>query len=437
MTPRTLSSLLALSLFAACAAQDDTTPSIDDASPRGGITLATGQLTVMTWNTAFMEFQVGWELPVPGKITVRPHSGYSNLDYEQRAHKIADSVLRADADVVVLNEVFSDEIRSILVDRLETEYPNYVSSLKSDALVEEYLGPLPNIDKLLPDGVSIYAAPPIGSGLMLFSRVPFLKLEAGYDETCGDVDCKARGINDGNELADNHVGFMRFEECSGMDCMASKGVGIVKLDTPIPSHVVFTHLQADGGEDDVRQSQLATIADLMFTSAGQFGIEELPLFLAGDFNIKGGTAEWSNRFDPAQVQGDPFFACGNGQPCEMQTGRLMTDIWGFGTSPEDPGKTSQSGTRLDYIFHGRPSDPQCMQHATLPWDAMEDGVRWYSDHRAVVGEFATSAKRCSPNLDNPDTNARPEVLQFGQIDCDNGDSDPNNDCVQDIGKCSP
>ncbi len=431
MNSAKLSSLLALSLLAACAPDVSDEPAAG-ASPRAAVPLAMHQLELMTWNVAFMEFEIGWDLPVPGKITVRPQSGYSNLSYEQRAHKIADSILRADADVVVLNEVFSDEIRDILVDRLHNEYPNYVSKLKSDAVVEEYLGPLPNIDKLLPDGVSVYAAPPIGSGLMLFSRVPFLELEAGIDQTCGDVGCRAEGENDGSEIADNEVAFMRFEDCSGVDCMASKGVGIVKLDTPIPSHVVFTHMQADEGNDDVRQSQLSTIADLMMVAAGEFGVDDLPLFLAGDFNIVGGNAEWGRRFNPSQVQGDPFFACGNDQPCELQTGRLMTDSWGFETSAQDAGRTSQSGTRLDYIFHGTPADPQCMQHARLPWNAMEDGVRWFSDHRAVTAEFATSAQWCSPNRLSPDLSTRPNVLHFGELDCDNGDTDPNNDCVQDI-----
>lgn len=435
MKSRKLSTLLALPLLAAACAPESA-PDIDelaaDAAPRAAIPLTALQLDVMTWNVAFLEFQVGWDLPVPGAITVRPQTGYSNLDYEQRAHKVADSILRADADVVVLNEVFSDDVRAILIDRLEKEYPHYVSKLQSDALVEEYLGPLPNIDQLLPEGVSVYAAPPIGSGLMLFSRIPFLELEAGIGETCGDVDCRARGMNGNAELGENDVAFMRFEQCSGMDCMASKGVGIVKLDTPIPSHVVFTHMQADDDNTDIRESQLATITDLMMTSAGEFGVDDLPLYLAGDFNTVGGSKEWKRRFDPNHVEGDPFFACGNGQPCELQVGPVMTDSWGFETSPSDPGLTSQSSTRLDYIFHGAPMDPQCMQHVTLPWDAMEDGVRWYSDHRAVHGEYAISAKWCSPNLDNPDVNARPNVLHFGELDCDSGDSNPSNDCVQDV-----
>ncbi len=432
MTPRKLSTLLALSLLAGCTPNADDEFPAPDSTPRAAVPLAAQQLKLMTWNVAFMEFEVHWVLPVPGGITVRPQSGYSDLSYEERAEEIADSILRADADVVVLNEVFSDKIREILVDRLQADYPHFVSKLKSDAVVEEYLGPFPNIDKLLPDGVSAYAAPPIGSGLMLFSRVPFLELDAGIDQTCGASDCLAEGVNDGQQLSDSEVAFMRFDDCSGIDCMASKGVGIVKLDTPVPSHVVFTHMQADDENADVREGQLSTISSLMMDAAGQFGVEDLPLFLSGDFNIKGGSAEWAARFSPTQVQGDPFFACGNGQPCDLQTGRLMTDIWGFGTSPADLGQTSQGGSRLDYIFHGRPADPQCMQHAKIPWDAMKDGVRWFSDHRAVTGEFATSAQWCSPNRANPAVSARPNVLQFGELDCDNGDTDPTNDCIQDL-----
>ncbi len=433
---RSLFPLLTLLSLGACTSSaegpdPDLEPQAD--APRAAINLSSRQLTVMTWNVAFMEFDVQWAIPVPGGLNFRPQTGYSDLEYEERAVKIAESILRADADVVVLNEVFSDDIRDILVDMLRTEYPNFVAKLESDVVPEGYIGPLAWIEDILPEGVTSYTLPPIGSGLMIFSRVPFAELDKGMNELCSDVDCAMWGENDGHELKEKEVGFLRFDACTGLDCMASKGVGVVKLDTPaMPTYVAFAHLQADGGHDDEREKQLGTVSTLLHEVASKQDLESSPVYFLGDLNIEGDSSEWADRFDPAGVSGDGFFACGNDRPCNHDTGRVLTDAWGFETSPKDPGNSGQGGNRLDYIFHNHLEERLCMQHVMLPYFALEDGESWYSDHRAVMGEFAAAADWCSPNLAHPDANLRPNVLQFGAFDCDNGDNDPTNDCMQDV-----
>ena len=61
--------------------------------------------------------------------------------------------------------------------------------------------------------------------------------------------------------------FKVYQDCNGFDCLASKGVGLVKIDTPRgPSYVAFTHLQADYSGDSnwpARRHQYEEIAKVI------------------------------------------------------------------------------------------------------------------------------------------------------------------------------
>lgn len=395
------------------------------------ISLAPRQLKLMTWNVAFFEVTLTlFDTPI-GDIDFtyqKSGSSFSGLSYEDRAHEIAAAIIRSDADVIALNEVYSEEVREILIDDLEAEYPHYVSKIWASMPAEQWTPTWDWLTDILPEDISGYMIQPLGSGLMLFSRVPFAELDASMEETCGDEDCHAEGQNLGGELQDEFLAFARYDDCSGLDCFSSKGVGLVKLDTsPQPTFVAFTHMQSDGGLDDVRMGQLAEADKLMTAVIPQGDLDGGPVYFAGDLNIVGGDPEWDDRFDPATVTGDTtFFACGNNHPCSISDGgRILTDAWGFETSPTDPGDTSSGGRRLDYILHGHADEAVCMQHITLPWFALEGGVQWFSDHKATMGDFATTAPRCSPNLLDPVATRRPMVLAFGPTDCLNTQCQPD------------
>ena len=132
------------------------------------------------------------------------------------AKLIAAAITSADYDVIALNEVFDNDAKDTLVDALKDQYPYYVKYFKEGSAVED-------------------------SGLMIFSRFPFLPLPK--TEFQAEVD----GSNP------NDVAFRLFEDCDGVDCHADKGAALVRVQVDglagaAGSYtLVFAHFQADSG----------------------------------------------------------------------------------------------------------------------------------------------------------------------------------------------
>ena len=413
-------------------------------------------LRILTYNTAFVSITIDSPWPVPD-VTIRPNEyHFSNTTVDERAHKIADAVLRGDQEIVLLNEVFSDDARQILINRLQGTYPNYVSKLAGmpvisaptfHYLLQEAAFPIP-----VPDipGIGDFLVYPGDSGLMVFSKYPFLPLTGPNpqnDADCSDSACAVEGrntANPSNVLATSEVAFDIYHDCAGTDCFASKGLGLVKVQTPIgPSYVGFTHLQADYPPLDYhvpeRLAQYAQMKQHILGSIPPGEIGQVPIYLAGDLNTPGEnkadntSSEWLEIYHPS-TPGDRFWACGNDPSCiPANTGALMTDTWGFETSPLDPGLTNYTdGERLDYILHNKRSSRPCMQHVMIAYDLVEDVSTWYSDHMPVRADFNARLKWCSPNLDALLSFA-PQVIAFPDTDCDNDPSTLPGPCQQDMG----
>lgn len=408
-------------------------------------------LRVLTYNVAFLAATVDLPFPFPDQ-KIQPNDkifgGLAELD---RADAIADAILRGDQDVVVLNEVFDDEIRARLVARLMPTYPHFVAKLQappvkivpSISTFPEWAGfpiPLPDIP-----GIGENTVVPADSGLMLFSRHPFLPLVAqpgapGNDTQCSESTCQAWGLNQLAPLTPSHFAFTRFDDCEQMDCFASKGAGLVRVDAPAgPVLVAFTHLQADYSDAaayvQLRIQQMLQIEALLQGHATPLELASEHVVLAGDFNVPGRNqdqippSEWKTLFQTG-IAGDLFFACGDLSPCDgaLGSGRLLTDAWGFETSTADPGFSSVGHhKRLDFLLHNRPTR-SCMQRVQIAWDLAEDGVRWYSDHLPVRIDLNTRGRWCTPNLDAPAFEA-PERVTFPGTDC----GDPGKPCAPDQG----
>ena len=476
----------------------------------GGCTPDYDNLRMLTFNTAFLYLEAEANLPgLPPCVSCNPLAippspipcfcypnmslwpndhRYGNVSEADRAAKIADRILATDQEVVVLNEVFHPDARQAFVNALALvgPYKSYISLLRGHAPVEGLtLGDLaqmaasetdfgPLLDVILQDLPDFldYDAVPNPSGLMIFSKYPFLQLEGSgvvNDAGCGDPECQAVGSNNGGTLLPGYFAFKVYDDCQEMDCWASKGVGFVKIDTPSrPSYVAFTHLQADYPEDGiylpgVRAHQYEEIRDVILGAIPAAEVPDAAVYLLGDMNTVGQprtsaqtsqTQEWHDAFNPASNNpnvADGFFACGNGVPgAPAQTCRygingtaFMTDSWGFETSPTDPGISNYNdGVRLDYVMHSSVGGRQCMQHSAIAWDLQADvdgngGKTWLSDHLPVRVDFGTSAESCSAN-DDPDAaqpNRNVHIFQFGPTNC--AASGPNPSCHQDEVVSSP
>jgi hypothetical protein len=394
---------------------------------------ATASLRILTYNTAFLS------VPLPSTCPISEYQnndGMAGMNYTQRAGAIADRILATDSDVVVLNEVFSDEARGVLVSKLAATFPNYIAKIKARTKVSEDLSPfIPLVESLLaaanPAQIPVLAlcthlVDTADSGLMVFSRYPFTPFSPGTTPPYEKIQ-ESTGRNAGSTWgASGQLAFRPYETCVEMDCLASKGVGMVRVINPRTqriSNIAFSHTQAWEGtkQRDVRSQQFKDIRSLITQSLTSSQLASESVYLAGDLNVQGlnqatGTtgAEWSMLFHPAAGS---FFGCGEG-PCTFaggSTGTFLTDSWGFETSPTDLGITNdEDGARLDYILHSRPSASLCMQHIRIPMELGDPGaVSHHSDHLGVQADFNSLAPRCSPNDDAGRFGPKP--LAFGAL----------------------
>jgi exonuclease III len=444
-------------------------------------------LRVLTYNTAFVYLEGDYQGPIavpcafcnplqipPGppactcpSISMWWNEGkFGNVDEPTRAQKIADRIVATDQDVVALQEVFAGDAKQVFKNVLSANgYVHYVSLLRG---VQPYPSPKLSDYAALQDGwewandfpnlLDVALHPP-DSGLMLFSKYPFLPLKGGSvpnDAICPSAQCQFEGMNGNAPLPPGFFAFKVYPDCAGSDCFASKGVGLVKIQAPRgPYYVAFTHLQSDEDSDGwpARQKQYATVKDVILGAIPPAEWADAAVFVAGDLNTEGyertkaDPQEWHQVYYPPAASGtaDGFFACGNGvrvggvtQPCRLginDAQRYLTDSWGFETSPTDEGN---DGRRLDYLLHSSRGGRLCMQHAMIAWDLQADpdgngGAAWLSDHYPVRGDFNLTAGSCSANDDPlaavPGKNAR--RLTFGPTSCDDSPTSPNPPCHQD------
>lgn len=245
-------------------------------------------------------------------------------------------------DVLVLNEVFSEEARGRLVVSLAPYFPHMVPAF----------GPTGTTGLIVDHGKLD------DSGLMLCSRWP--------------VQVQS---------------FTEFQDCAGADKVAMKGFGVVLVDGPLgPVVLVLTHLQADD-EQPIRHRQLDTIRTALMTPPLQALVVEHPVLLCGDLNVDGvlPRPEWEDLFQttpPVGLMGDLFKDCWDEYMPKQDSG--LTTM----PKQEDGGPTP--GQRLDYVLSGGMAQhPLVAQH-------MRIRHRGVSDHSALWVDLNFDTANCTP-----------------------------------------
>ena len=362
------------------------------------------RLDIATWNIQFFP-------AVPG----------STFDHvENRKDIIARSIIASDVDVVAIQEAFDDEIQKYLSDALSAAYPYQVNFMDgSGALLE--VDNLEQAQRYL-DGEP---SPLIGtngvdtnqdSGLMLFSRLPFIPFSTVPARSAGEnVVASFQG------RPWDHADFIQFLHCegtiasgAGADCLANKGVGLIRVLHPAGTvyNVAFTHLESGASQpllaEAIRDLQINDIERMTrsFITLERQLVQQYTLIL-GDFNVNGssdvGRLEWQQKFaTEGQFLTDDF-----------------TDTWNsmFPAALEDryrdPGVTNGflNGTnvRLDYLFLsegvrpillGRPLEllQACVQQVRVAGDlGRSPAGEWLSDHKPVVLTLNNTAPHCGPS----------------------------------------
>jgi len=333
------------------------------------------------------------------------------------ARRIAERIKASRYDIIVLNEVFDEDIRSgesySFVENLKDTYPHRVEYLSGDAA----------FDPLVPD-------PNEDSGLMLFSRFPFEPLPTStfaikpLHTACKGTDC-------------DRVAFVEFQDCSDDDCFSEKGAGYVRIRNPLSNqiyNVVFTHLQAsylDDSLDDwfevrnVRRHQMDDIQSLIEGTMTPLQIQSEEIFVLGDLNIDGDSADPDLGSGQPDTQNLYEWAFYFDTPGIFFTDRIR-DGWAYDTSPDDRGLTNlvawgpgtDNGSRLDYFLHGSGTNPTataavnplCVEHLSLSHSlrdgspttesnlgepGTEAGPNQLSDHIGITADLGPSAPYCS------------------------------------------
>ena len=309
------------------------------------------------------------------------------------AHRLADTILANPDrfDILVLNEVWDEDAKDILVNRLKAQYPVYVKKLDAPLvqLRAELVAPLPSFEGSKINGED--------SGLMLFARKGFTALAL--------PDNRHRwGGAKGTLKASTTRGAVKlFEDYDSDDGLAAKGVGFVRLRhdaSGMVYNVAFTPLQADYPDSNeffpaTRKKQLGDVRRVIEQTLAPLGplsevLKRERLIVAGDLNVSvltHGQAEWQGLFNTA----GSFFT------------KPLYDAWRASSPDASLGITNEvDGDRLDYLLaavepykHGLAGRmPLCVQHSTVPVDFQQ----LESDHFMVHADLNRGFWHCHPRI---------------------------------------
>jgi hypothetical protein len=315
----------------------------------------TKALKVMTFNTQ----QLPWlARKISGLPIAGTPGGSPEPDPVGRAHAVARAILdmpvREQPDIVAFNEAFSEIARPILISMLRAKFPHIIEKLEHSGLdVEE------------------------DSGLMLFSKLPFLPLPGGGD----------------------HI-YKPFPMAKGHDAKVAKGVGIVQINGPAePTTIAFTHTQASYDKAnteyaDVRVKQIDFIRQMLMELANGNMQNYANSVIMGDLNIKG---------DPDETSGEDNFIFSK-KPDTF--GGDFNDGWRISMHPPgdmtdyDPGYTQRDTptnqrNRFDYICTQRDAnvDIGLLPHYMAVPLRLPSEV---SDHWALLAHLHRQSPHCAP-----------------------------------------
>ena len=273
-------------------------------------------------------------------------------DAVERADRVADAILSIPVaerpDVIAFNEVFNEDGRDRLQDRLSS-WPNMVVKIDNGGVDND-------------------------SGLMLVSRLPFHNLPTGG-------------------VLYEHF----YDEGEDTDALACKAVGIIQTNQPDEiTTIAFTHLQASYSTEDeyreVREKQLQEIFNAVAAVLGPDSSEWRNVILVGDLNIRGDsgaeTDEWSTTFVTSGTAFQNAFL--DGWRSWMHPPGVQSDL--------DRGSTNinlQSGKqqRLDYHCFSMPGVPSTGAVAHHMFVRLRD----QSDHFALEAVIERWSPHCTPS----------------------------------------
>jgi hypothetical protein len=385
-------------------------------------------LRILTFNTQLRS----WAMEVgasPG-YTIPPVD-----TAEERAGMIGDAIVNSpfDYDIAGLCEVFDEDARAILRDKLRPRFPFQITKADYDHVrVDNGTGSTENLGLLglwhlvgLPSPItSGYRLE--DSGLMLMSRWPFAMMStAGLDPGVEAV-LRMSGLPIPGTIP--MVNFLPYTDTDGNDGDACKGVLYMRVQRAPGQlyHFFFSHTQADTDvleeHKGARNKQMVTVERFIKVCTGG----TLPLadevFFMGDLNVSGEQAatardgfEWKTYFD--------------------SLGRLLSDyavdLWGRrqcvgAPGLRDPGFSATvryppQEQRLDYIFAAA-SSGLAAQHLMIDYDLAEvppghKDVSYLSDHRPLRLDLAFPRLNSTPHEAlKPDFPAPPAAPLYTDFD---------------------
>ena len=361
----------------------------------------TSNLRMLSYNTQLRSWamEVGWPPSIPPTDTA-----------EERAAMIADNILGSpfDYDIVGLCEVFDEDAREILRDRLRGQFPHIVAKSDWDYVqVEQASAQLSTIGLFWQ--WQLLGSPAVSSswrledsGLMLFSKFPFAQVSTSTLSPAVVAASAVLGFP--VPALAPAVSFFPYEDTAGNDGNAAKGVGYARLQPQFgdPIHVFLSHTQADSTSLEEnraeRSTQIGKVEKFIeiCTGGAPFAQE---VFVMGDLNISGelendavAGAEWQADFGTA---GRLF-------------GDAMLDLWGRRQCTGSPGlrdrglsaSVTYPPQRLDYMV-GSATSGFAAQHVMIDY-ALADappghsGVSYLSDHRPLRLELARPRPHSTP-----------------------------------------
>lgn len=313
-----------------------------------------------------------------------------DISNEDRAELIGDLIRAEDYDIVVLNEVFDEDSRTVFEDRLSGVFPYYVRKIDKPTDMED-------------------------SGLMLFSRFPFQPLP--NPDWMFSFPLLAspfiEAYSDGDD-AWNLVAAIVYpaESCDDYDCDSAKGVGLVRVRNPETGHIMnvaFSHTQASYGDGDCeaevdgRTMQFALVEQLLKVVLGD-KVDQEAVFLLGDLNVDGVQMYGYDTSNFGYLHGGP---CSGHSRWEWTTrfgtpGSFFTDTLSdswvyemqgpdfYGNPVEfDWGKTAGlpvPSERLDYVLWSGDSRYQ-IQHITREHHLRVADGYILSDHLPICANY--------------------------------------------------
>lgn len=271
------------------------------------------------------------------------------------ARAILDLPVREQPDIVAFNEAFSETARPVLLGQLSSKYPHVIKMLEH---------PGPDVEE--------------DSGLMLFSKLPFLPLAGG-----------------------DHL-FKVFRNTAAKDALAAKGVGVVRVKGPFEiTTIAFTHLQAsydaaNTEHADVRMNQLAFVRAILQNVAEGDLQNYANSVIVGDLNIKGDPDDTSGERNVVFANTPNSFGADfdDGWRAAMHAPNDLTD--------HDPGYTQRDTS----TFQRNRFDFQCTRRqpnvdiGLIPHH-MSTPIRLpseVSDHWALLGHLHRISPHCTPAL---------------------------------------